>query len=58
MAGRGELDKIIDRSAAYEAPPPREPQYRQPEPGYPDDDRGRHGKPYKRRSLLKEIFDL
>ena len=57
---RGELDKVIERTAAYEAPPPpRTPEYRQPERReYRDDDRGRYGKPYKKKSLLKEIFDF
>jgi Zn-finger nucleic acid-binding protein len=57
---RGELDKIIERSAADAAPPPPQPDYpRQggsPQPGYGDARYG--GKPYKRRkSWLEEIFD-
>lgn len=67
---RGELDKIIERSAAA-APqpsqaPPQQPQYQQPQyqhppqghhPGY------QHGygqKPYykKRESFLSELFDF
>lgn len=57
---RGELDKIIERSAAEMAPPPR----REPEPrGY--DDRGgysKHGSHGKhgyrgRKSFLRELFD-
>ena len=50
---RGELDKIIERSAAEQpvAAPPPQPRYDQ---GY---DRGhRHYK--KRKSLLGEIFDF
>jgi Zn-finger nucleic acid-binding protein len=50
---RGELDKIIERSAA-EAPP----QYaeRRNEPRYRDDDRHNHHR--KKRSLLGDIFDF
>jgi uncharacterized protein len=51
---RGELDKIIERSAASEpAPAPREQPYQQYQ--------GQHGyghKPHKRRkSFLEELFD-
>ncbi len=51
---RGELDKIIERSAAAEvAPVAREPAYRQHQ--------GQHGyghKPHKRRrSFLEDLFD-
>ncbi|WP_299965197.1 zf-TFIIB domain-containing protein [uncultured Roseobacter sp.] len=46
---RGELDKIIDRSAS--APPPPPPQSR----GY--DDRGGYRKK-KRGSFLEDIFDF
>lgn len=54
---RGELDKILERSAAELAPPP--PQ--QPPPGYRreydrDDDDYKHHK-YKRRSFLHDLFD-
>ena len=64
---RGELDKIIERSASEMAPPPREPDRR----GY-DDPRGyggghgkhggKHGGGYgklgsRRKSWLMEIFD-
>ncbi|HEV7276095.1 MAG TPA: zf-TFIIB domain-containing protein [Devosiaceae bacterium] len=55
---RGELDKIIERSAAAEAPPPpRDP--RREAPRYDDrysDDR----RPYKkkRESFLGELFDF
>jgi Zn-finger nucleic acid-binding protein len=64
---RGELDKIIERSAApaaQAAPPPQAqhapPQYQQ-QPGapwgHPQSGYG-HGKPYKKRkSWLEEIFD-
>lgn len=70
---RGELDKIIERSAAEAAPaaaapaPPMPPQ----QPGYGYDPRGHdgrgaydprggyghHGKPYRKKSWLHEIFD-
>ena len=56
---RGELDKIIERSAA--APPPAPPQT-QPEPRhhrehYRDYDDGRHRHPKRRKSFLEELFD-
>ncbi|HET7412742.1 MAG TPA: zf-TFIIB domain-containing protein [Pararhizobium sp.] len=51
---RGELDKIIERSAAAEDPRPR----RQDEPRYRDEHYASH-RPYKKRkSLLGEIFDF
>ncbi len=59
---RGELDKIVERSASEAAPPPRAaPQAppQQPDAGWG----GGHGygyghKPYKRRkSFLEELFD-
>ena len=58
---RGELDKVIERSAASEAamaaPPPRRPEYRR---DYDDDDRHykKHPRHYKRKSLLGELFDF
>ena len=57
---RGELDKIIERSAAAEqspAPPsPANQSYGAP-PQQPYG-HGYHGKPYKRRkSFLEELFD-
>ena len=55
---RGELDKLIERSAAA-APPPREASrepYREQRGHY--DERGGHGYPHKRRkSFLEELFD-
>ena len=48
---RGELDKIIERSAT-EAPPAR--QYVEQRPGYGRDDY-KHGR--KRKSFLHELFD-
>ena len=58
---RGELDKVIERSAASEAavaaPPPRRQEYRK---DYDDDDRhyGKHSRPHKRKSLLGDLFDF
>ena len=66
---RGELDKIIERSAEEAAPPPRQaapPPPPPPQPQYPAGGHygGHHGghygygKPYKKRkSWLSEIFD-
>ena len=55
---RGELDKIIERSAApAPASAPQPQQYRDERPRY--DDRG-HGDQYphkKRKSFLEELFD-
>lgn len=51
---RGELDKIIDRSAGQSAPPP-------PPPERYDDRRDYHDKPYrkkKRGGFLDELFDF
>jgi uncharacterized protein len=55
---RGELDKIIERSAAP-APAPAGAQDRAPQPGYGGGYRGDHGRPYprKRKSFLEELFD-
>ena len=66
---RGELDKIIDRSASMEqpvAPPPQAPQAPQPQYDRYDEDR-RHQQHYapqqgyykkkKKESWLSEIFD-
>ncbi len=67
---RGELDKIIEKSAAHMAPQPaaaprpterfddRRPDFRRRDDD--DDDRrryGGHSKDYKRKSWLTEIFD-
>lgn len=58
---RGELDKIIERNAAAEAPvtarPAREAGYRK---DYDDDDRhyGKYPRRHKRKSLLGELFDF
>ena len=60
---RGELDKIIERSAAQAAAPPP---MAQPQPGYGehrpytkyDDDYRRHGHKKKHRGILGDIFDF
>ena len=53
---RGELDKIIERNAASQAPQQAAPQFQQPQ--HQPYQQGYHGKPYKRRkSFLEELFD-
>ena len=60
---RGELDKIIERSAAAEAPPApaRAPQPHAPDYGRQDYSQGGYGKDYRykkrRKSFLEELFD-
>jgi Zn-finger nucleic acid-binding protein len=59
---RGELDKIIERSAAPSpagppAPPPPQHEPRHHREPYRDYDDGRHRHPKKRRSFLEELFD-
>lgn len=64
---RGELDKIIERSAAAEAPPQAQPARQAPPPdagftpqGFGHQPHGYgHGYPYKKRkkSFLEELFD-
>ena len=70
---RGELDKILERSASLELPSPPQPQYAPPQPQYapqqnnygsgqaPGHGHGHgysHGqKPYKKKSFLEELFD-
>jgi Zn-finger nucleic acid-binding protein len=53
---RGELDKLIERSAAA---PERAPQpvREQRDDRYRDDD-GRHGQRHRKRGFLGEIFDF
>ncbi len=60
---RGELDKIIEKNMAEQAPQPRyqEPP-RNPEPRYQDSHPQRgydygYKKPHRRKSWLEEIFD-
>lgn len=64
---RGELDKIIERSAAAPAAPPMQARAPQqpaqqayaPEPRYRDDDDHRYGhKRKKREGFLGELFDF
>lgn len=64
---RGELDKIIERSAAPAAPQPApQPQQQQPQQQYQQPQHGHHPgcnqgyghKKYKKKSLLGEIFDF
>jgi Zn-finger nucleic acid-binding protein len=62
---RGELDKIIERSVAADAPPqsaPPPPQQSYPQgapPAYRDQAYGGHhkGYPKRRKSFLEELFD-
>lgn len=68
---RGELDKIIERSALLESPAPSQqppqPQYATPQPHYSPQHNSygvghghgySHGhKPYKKKSFLEELFD-
>ncbi|MCR6630832.1 MAG: zf-TFIIB domain-containing protein [Magnetospirillum sp.] len=60
---RGELDKIIERSARqFEAPPPPRPAPQQPQYGTPPQGGqwGEHGhyKHKKRKSFLEDVFDF
>ena len=57
---RGELDKIIEKSAAAAEPEPAQQQYqpqpiRQPDPGYYHQPHYKHHK--RRKSFLEELFD-
>ena len=61
---RGELDKILERSAADVAPPPPSrsggvrPEPYPPQHRYDEDHYGhRHGYPKRRKSFLSELFD-
>jgi Zn-finger nucleic acid-binding protein len=60
---RGELDKIIEKTAAAEPSPQYRPEAR-PEPDhrreryYDDDDKHRYGYGRRKKSLLGEIFDF
>jgi len=59
---RGELDKIIERSAAADTPPAAAPQpsYPQqaPQTGWDNRQSGYHkGYPKRRKSFLEELFD-
>jgi Zn-finger nucleic acid-binding protein len=53
---RGELDKIIERSAA---PPPQQHQQRAPDPRYQQQAHGHYPQHKKKReSFLSDIFDF
>jgi Zn-finger nucleic acid-binding protein len=57
---RGELDKIIERSEAANAPAPQPAAPQQPQYRERDYDDRHHGKPYKKnykKSFLSELFD-
>ena len=57
---RGELDKIIERSAAATAPAaalPPQPEPRHHREHYRDYDDRRHRYPKRRKSFLEELFD-
>jgi len=51
---RGELDKIIERSASEARPTGDE----RPRDDRPDDHDRRHGQKHKRKSMLSELFDF
>ena len=61
---RGELDKLIDRSAVEQPAPPPGAAYERREAAYPPqryEDRrheGHHGKKRRRESFLGELFDF
>lgn len=65
---RGELDKIIERSASQQPQQPQQPQQHSPQPQYapppqyapqPEYHHGNHHghKPYRKKSFLEELFD-
>lgn len=63
---RGELDKIIERSAGGSAPAANnyqqeQPRYEQERPRHdnrPYDDRSKHQKKHKRENFLGDLFDF
>jgi Zn-finger nucleic acid-binding protein len=61
---RGELDKIIERSAIFDmgAPSERDQSYREPKPRFDDDDYDKRREGYykhkRKKSFLGEIFDF
>ena len=60
---RGEIDKIIERSATYDAAPPPASRQEPPRPQYRDDraggyPQGGYPKKKKHKSLLEELFDF
>ena len=58
---RGELDKIIERSATQPAPqysqPPAQPQYQQGGPTFEQHRQQGYRKPKRKESWLSELFD-
>ncbi|TJZ77557.1 TFIIB-type zinc ribbon-containing protein [Chitiniphilus eburneus] len=58
---RGELDKIIERSARDQAPAPAPAPTAQPyppaQPHYQDHDAYKRQKHYRKKSFLEELFD-
>lgn len=56
---RGELDKLVERSASAQVPQQAAPQQPQRRPDFVDSDFGRHGQGgyRKRKSWLSDIFD-
>jgi Zn-finger nucleic acid-binding protein len=61
---RGELDKIIERSASFEAPKPQQPSEKPYPDSYQDSskhyskDQDKHSKPKKKENFLGDIFDF
>ncbi|WP_019954658.1 TFIIB-type zinc ribbon-containing protein [Yoonia vestfoldensis] len=62
---RGELDKIIERSAAYTPPPPPPPPSGRDDRGYADDrgygdSRDQYDRPRKKKrgGFLEDLFDF
>src|SRR5690554_6749785 len=55
---RGELDKIIERAAADQAPPMRGSEERYREESRYRDDRDYGRKPRRKKSLLDDLFDF
>ena len=60
---RGELDKIIERSASFEGgnTPPPDPGYRQQQPGYDPYNKHKYDPNYKykkKRGFLGDFFDF
>lgn len=55
---RGELDKIIERSAAAPPPPPPQERGRDDRPGGYDGDRSRKKKKNRMGGFLDDLFDF
>ncbi len=54
---RGELDKIIERSAREQAPPPQPQQSYRPDRAPPQQHYGNQGYHKRKRSFLEDLFD-